>query len=75
MVDVRGRGDAFLDQLHRLDQEGGEHAVDREPDHVLDPDRRLAGAAASRVAVSTVLSAVSKAGMISTSFMRDTGEK
>src|SRR5258705_7988210 len=45
-VDVLRCGDALLDQLHRLDEEGVQHAVDGEADDVLDADRRLAGAAA-----------------------------
>jgi len=74
-IDVFGRCHAFVDETNRLDDEGVKDTVHRETDHVLDTDRVLPAARQSRIAASTVSSAVSRPGITSTSFMRDTGEK
>ena len=41
-INLRRRTNAFLDEPDRLDHEGMKQAIDREPDDILNPDRRLA---------------------------------
>src|ERR1700733_11364303 len=41
-INLRGRTNTFLDEPNRLDHEGMKQAIDRDPDDILNPNRRLA---------------------------------
>jgi len=75
MSEILRRGNPFLDKFHRLDHEGVQHTIDGEAGDILYADRGLADFAHRADCGLDGRFRRVEAGITSTSFMRETGEK